>query len=192
MKLIAGLGNPGFSYSGSRHNIGFMVVKDLARYLKTGFKRDRQASSMLAECAFEGTGLVLAMPQTFMNLSGAAVSSLLKRFKLEPRDILVVCDDMDLELGRIRIRAKGSSGGQRGLSSIIERLGRDDFNRLRIGIGRPPRPEDASSYVLAGFPRKEKVLVEQAKEEAVSCCLSWIKEGIIVTMDSFNTRSKNE
>jgi PTH1 family peptidyl-tRNA hydrolase len=192
VKLVIGLGNPGLVYAGSRHNIGFNVVKSLARCLKTAFKRDSSLLSLVAKCDYAGQKVILALPQTFMNLSGSAARALLKRFRMGPEDILVVCDDLDLEVGRIRIRAKGSSGGQRGLASIIEQLGSQDFNRLRFGIGRPPNPEDAARYVLRGFLRGEKALVEEARENAVRCCLSWIENGIISTMDSFNTRSRNE
>lgn len=192
MKLIVGLGNPGLIYAGSRHNIGFTVVKSLTRLLKVALKKDGSVSALTAKTSCGQHNLVLALPQTFMNLSGIAVKALLKKFKLEPQDLLVVCDDLDLELGRIKIRPFGSSAGQRGMASIIEQLGTQDFNRLRIGIGRPKNPQDAARYVLAGFLRKEKALIELAQEDAVDCCLSWVENGIVKTMDSFNTRSKNE
>ncbi|MFH0918709.1 MAG: aminoacyl-tRNA hydrolase, partial [Candidatus Omnitrophota bacterium] len=102
-------------------------------------------------------------------------------------DLLVVCDDLDLELGQIKIRPQGSSGGQHGLESIIEHLGTQDFNRLRIGIGRPPGSQDAAKYVLAGFLRNEKAAVKQIEEDAASCCLSWIENGIVPTMNTYNT-----
>ncbi|MDD5408544.1 MAG: aminoacyl-tRNA hydrolase [Candidatus Omnitrophica bacterium] len=192
VKLIVGLGNPGLIYAGSRHNIGFTVVKSLARLLKVALKKDGSVSALTAKTSCGQHNLVLALPQTFMNLSGIAVKALLKKFKLEPQDLLVVCDDLDLELGRIKIRPFGSNAGQRGMASIIEQLGTQDFNRLRIGIGRPKNPQDAARYVLAGFLRKEKALIELAQEDAVDCCLSWVENGIVKTMDSFNTRSKNE
>jgi len=192
VKLIVGLGNPGLIYAGSRHNIGFAVVRSLARSLKVALKKDSSVPALTAKTSCDQCNLVLALPQTFMNLSGIAVKALLKKFKVGPQDLLVVCDDLDLELGRIKIRPFGSSAGQRGMASIIEQLGTQDFNRLRIGIGRPKNPQDAARYVLAGFLRKEKALIGQAQEDAVDCCLSWVKSGIIKTMDSFNTRSRNE
>ncbi|MDD5770727.1 MAG: aminoacyl-tRNA hydrolase [Candidatus Omnitrophica bacterium] len=188
MKLIVGLGNPGLRYAGSRHNIGFAIVKSLACSLKVAFKRDRLLSSLVGRTVCGGEELVLALPQTFMNLSGVAVKALLRRFKLDPRDILVVCDDLDLELGRIRLRRHGSSVGQRGMKSIIEQLGTQEFSRLRLGIGRPRSPEDTSRYVLSGFLRKERNAVEEAKEEAVRCCLRWVQDGINATMDNFNDK----
>ncbi|MCX5699716.1 MAG: aminoacyl-tRNA hydrolase [Candidatus Omnitrophica bacterium] len=191
-KLIVGLGNPGLIYAGSRHNIGFVVLKFLASSLKINFKRDSSVSALVAKDKLLAQDVVLALPQTYMNLSGIAVAALLKKFKVNPKDLLVVCDDLDLELGKMKIRPQGSSGGQRGLESIIERLGTRDFGRLRIGIGRPKSSVDASKYVLSGFLRKEKAAVKQIKEDAVSCCLSWVKNGIAQTMNTFNLRSRNE
>jgi PTH1 family peptidyl-tRNA hydrolase len=192
VKLIVGLGNPGLTYAGTRHNIGFTVLKSLASSLKVAFKRDKSVSSLVGTAKLGHHDLVLALPQTFMNLSGVAVKALLKKFKVKPEDLLVVCDDLDLELGRMKIRQNGSSGGQRGLTSIIEQIGLQNFNRLRIGIGRPKNAIDAAAYVLAGFLRKEKMIVQEIKEEALNCCVSWAEKGIVETMNIFNTRSGNE
>lgn len=188
-KLIVGLGNPGLIYAASRHNIGFAVLKSLASSLKINFKRDSSVSSAVAKDKLFQQDVVLALPQTYMNLSGIAVKALLKKFKVDPKDLLVVCDDLDLELGKIKIRPQGTSGGQRGMESIIERLETQDFCRLRIGIGRPKSSasEDTAKYVLAGFLRKEKAAVKQIEEDAVNCCLSWIENGIVQTMNTFNT-----
>jgi len=192
VKLIVGLGNPGLIYAGSRHNIGFTVVKSLAHFLKVVLKKDGSVLAIVGKTNYGGHNLVLALPQAFMNLSGIAVKALLKKFKVSLQDLLVVCDDLDLDLGRVKIRPHGSSGGQRGLVSVIEQLGTQNFNRLRVGIGRPKNPEDAARYVLRGFLRKEREIAEKAKEDAVDCCLSWLENGIIRSMDSFNTRSRNE
>ena len=191
-KLIVGLGNPGLSYAASRHNIGFTVLKSLAGSLKINFKRDSSASALVAKPRGGQPDLILALPQTYMNLSGIAVKALLKKFKVSPEDLLIVCDDLDLELGRMKIRVQGSSGGQRGMDSIIEHLGTQDFSRLRIGIGRPKNSQDAADYVLSGFSRQEKAAVKQIEEDAVSCCLSWVINGIEQTMNTFNLRSRNE
>ena len=192
MKLIVGLGNPGLVYAGSRHNIGFTVLKSLASSLKVSFKRDNTVLSLVGASKLGREDLILALPQSFMNLSGVAVKSLLKKFKAKPEDLLVVCDDLDLDLGRMRIRQNGSSGGQRGLASIIEHLGTSDFNRLRIGIGRPKSSVDAAEYVLASFLNKEKIIVQEVKVDALNCCLSWAKNGIVETMNMFNLRRQNE
>ncbi|MFA5410367.1 MAG: aminoacyl-tRNA hydrolase [Candidatus Omnitrophota bacterium] len=122
MKLIVGLGNPGQAYQGSRHNLGFSVIKSLAQSYRIILKKDSAAFSLSAKARVDSDKLILAMPLTFMNLSGIAVSALLKKYKLDLSSLLVVCDDLDLEFGRLKIRAKGSSGGQRGLQSIIDAL----------------------------------------------------------------------
>jgi len=189
-KLIVGLGNPGLIYAGSRHNIGFAVLKSLASSLKINFKRDSQVCAAVARGKLIQSDVVLALPQSYMNLSGIAVMALLKKFKVDLKDFLVVCDDLDLELGKIKIRPQGSSGGQRGLESIIKRLGRKDFCRLRIGIGRPKSPQDAAKYVLAGFLRKEKTALAQIKEDAVNCCMSWVENGVAQTMNKFNKKGQ--
>ena len=196
IKLIVGLGNPGLIYAGSRHNIGFAVLKSLARSLKINFKRDSLVSSLVARGKLIQRDLVLALPQSYMNLSGIAVKALLKKFKVDLKDLLVVCDDLDLELGKIKIRPQGSSGGQRGMESIIAHLGTQDFCRLRIGIGRPKNSQDAAKYVLSGFLRNEKTAVKQIEEDAVNCCMSWVENGLMKTMNMFNislpvSRKKN-
>ena len=192
MKLIVGLGNPGLIYAGSRHNIGFAVVKSLARSLKVTLKRERSAFSLVGKVKLGELNIILALPQSFMNLSGLAVKALLKEFKINPKDLLVICDDLDLELGRIKIRPFGSSGGQRGLQSIIEHIGTSEFSRLRIGIGRPRQSTQTVRYVLTSFLRKERAIVAEANEKSVRCCLSWVENGVDETMNMFNTRSKNE
>ncbi len=192
--MIVGLGNPGLAYTASRHNIGFQVVQSLAGTLKIKFKPDSLVPALVAKYSSSAQELVLALPQTYMNLSGIAVKALVKKFKVSTADLLIVCDDLDLALGRMKIRAQGSSGGQRGLKSIIEHLGRQDFNRLRIGIGRPKNSsrEDAADYVLAGFPSSQRAQVKKIQLDAVSCCQSWLEKGIVETMNIFNLRSKNE
>ena len=192
MKLIVGLGNPGLIYAGSRHNIGFAVVKSLACSLKVTLKRERSAFSLVGKVKLGELNIILALPQSFMNLSGLAVKALLKEFKINPKDLLVICDDLDLELGRIKIRPFGSSGGQRGLQSIIEHIGTSEFSRLRIGIGRPRQSTQTVRYVLTSFLRKERAIVAEANEKSVRCCLSWVENGVDETMNMFNTRSKNE
>ena len=194
MKLIVGLGNPGVIYALTRHNIGFQVIKSLACSLKIDLKRDRLVYSLAGKGKCASGEIILAMPQTFMNLSGVAVKACFKKFKITPIDLLVICDDLDLELGKIKIRPHGSSNGQRGLDSIIEHLGTQEFSRLRIGIGRPPKSTDlhsqqAAKYVLTSFLRKEKALVDEAKENSVNCCLSWVEKGVVETMNIFNTRA---
>jgi PTH1 family peptidyl-tRNA hydrolase len=188
MKLIVGLGNPGFIYRGSRHNIGFSAVKALAGFYKADFKKDRRANSLSAKCRIKTQGVVLSLPLTFMNLSGIAVEALLKEYKVDLDNLLVVCDDLDLEFGRLRIRPGGSSGGHRGLQSIIESLGSGRFARLRVGIGRPGVNIDASRHVLSHFNRQEKAALQGIIARALDCCESWATRGVAESMNTFNRR----
>jgi len=189
MKLIVGLGNPGNLYVHSRHNVGFLVVKAIAQAHKILLKKEKGILSLSGKGKIEGQNIILAMPLTFMNLSGAAVGGLLKKYKIDPSNLLVVCDDLDLNLGRLKIKSSGSSGGHRGLKSIIESLEGDTFARLRIGIGRPART-DISAYVLSHFSKKEKVELSELIERASDCCRVWVAKGINKSMNIFNQRSK--
>lgn len=187
MKLIVGLGNPGKIYSDSRHNIGFLVVGALSKAYKISLKREKGSFALSGKGKIAGRNVVLATPITFMNLSGIAVNLLLKKNKVDLDNLLVVCDDLDLELSRLKIRAAGSSGGHRGLNSIIDFLKSEDFCRLRIGIGRPKEiKRDAAEYVLSPFSKKEKERVEKIIERAVRCCRVWASEGILESMNIFN------
>jgi peptidyl-tRNA hydrolase, PTH1 family len=188
MKLIVGLGNPGDFYAGLRHNVGFSVIKALSRSLKTRFKRDRGTFSLSARAKYAKQDLVLAMPLTFMNLSGNAVKDLVKKHGIDLDNLLVICDDLDLEVARLKIRPKGSSGGHRGLGSIIASLGSDKFARLRIGIGRPGKGPGTSEYVLSPFRGKEKKEMLKVIKRALECCQVWVDEGIIKAMDVFNKK----
>lgn len=189
MKLIVGLGNPGKLYAESRHNIGFSVVKALSRTYKIPLKKDNNTYSLSGRGRIEGENVILALPMTYMNLSGIAVSALIKKYKTGLEDLLVVCDDLDLDSGAIRIRPQGSSAGHRGLGSLISSLGSQGFARLRIGIGRPlSDTADTADFVLAAFTKKEKEAVKEAIETACECCRAWIIKGITESMNIFNRR----
>ncbi len=188
MKLIVGLGNPGILYSNSRHNIGFSALKLLAHSTKTVLKKDKQAPALSAKARIGGEYIMLALPLTFMNLSGAAVNALVKKYKIDLNDLLVVCDDLDLEFGRLKIRPCGSSAGQRGIESIINSLGSKDFARLRMGIGRPRKSQEASDYVLSRFNRKEGAQLKNILNAACDCCRMWISQGIDKSMNIFNKK----
>jgi len=189
MKLIVGLGNPGLLYARSRHNIGSSVVKALAKVYKIHLKRDTQAFALSGKGKIDRQNVILAIPLTFMNLSGGAVSSLIKRYKIDFNNLLVVCDDLDLEFGRLRIRPEGSSGGHRGLASVTQALRGQDFARLRIGIGRPARPIAPAEYVLTSFGKREKAVLTLIQERAIDCCRMWANEGITQSMTVFNRRT---
>lgn len=191
MKLIVGLGNPGTNYIDSRHNIGFAVVKALAKAYRVDFKKDNGAFSLSCKVKAGNNDIILALPFTFMNLSGSAVKALLKKYKIALNNLLVVCDDVDLEFGRVKIRAVGTSGGHRGLKSIIDSLQSQEFCRLRVGIGRPHGWTDTAEYVLSRFNKVEKSQLKDIIKKASDCCEVWVGKGITESMNIFNTRSKN-
>lgn len=190
MKLIVGLGNPGDIYRDSRHNIGFSVLKALGRIYKVKFKKDKTAPSLSAKCKLGNETVLLAMPLTFMNLSGRTVDALLKKYKLGLDSLLVICDDLDLEFARLKLRPYGSSAGHKGLKSIIDALKSERFCRLRIGIGRPKAAEDVSDYVLASFTKEQKNQLKELIKKAGMACQFWVKQGITKTMNIFNRRDK--
>lgn len=192
MKLIVGLGNPGILYAGTRHNIGFEVIKRLARAKKVVLRKERGIKALAGRCRKDGGSVVLAMPLTFMNLSGEAVKQLLRRYEADLADLLVVCDDLDLELSRIKIRPSGSSAGQRGVKSVIDSLKSDKFARLRVGIGRPREGIEPADFVLKRFNRREKESVSRAIEDAMSCCSLWAEEGIEKAMNIYNRKDTKE
>jgi PTH1 family peptidyl-tRNA hydrolase len=184
MHLIVGLGNPGPEYSGSRHNVGFQCVRWLAKKHGLSFDGSR-AHARIAQGAILGKPVVLARPQTFMNLSGQAVKGLLQWLRLTAADIVIIHDDLDLPLGRLRLRPGGSAGGHRGIRSIIDSLGSQDFARLRVGIGRP-EGNDAVDYVLGDFNAAERQVMAESyarAAEAVECLLT---QGLEGAMNRFN------
>ncbi|MDP3143134.1 MAG: aminoacyl-tRNA hydrolase [Candidatus Omnitrophota bacterium] len=186
IKLIAGLGNPGKVYLNSRHNFGFLAVTELAKRNGLKFKRSLLFKSSIAQGEVGGQETVLVLPLTFMNSSGGAVRHLIVSKKIDLKNILVVCDDINLELGVLRLRPSGSDGGHNGLKSIISTLSSQDFNRLRLGIAGEKRIKDMVEFVLSDFDRKEKSTVSKQIERAVECCVSWLSEGVVKTMDKFN------
>jgi len=186
MKLIVGLGNPGILYASSRHNIGFQVVKYLARIEKVALKKEKGMSALSAKAKIEGTDALLALPLTYMNLSGEAVRLLLKKYRVGLADLLVICDDLDLEFGRIKIRSSGSSAGHRGVKSIIDLLGSDAFSRLRIGIGRPQDNTAATDYVLSRFHKREKSELSALIKKAAEAARAWVGKGVEKSMNIFN------
>jgi len=184
MKLVVGLGNPGTKYVGTRHNVGFDVIGELAR---RWFVEAR--SKFQGEC-FEsrqaGERILLLRPQTYMNRSGASVLAARDFFKIENQDLLIVCDDFNLALGRIRLRPKGSSGGQKGLDDIIRRLGTDQVPRMRIGIGIPPSGWAAADYVLSRFRDDERDEVVGTVNRAADAVVCWLHEGLEAGMNLYN------
>ena len=183
--LIVGLGNPGREYRFTRHNIGFMCLDHLADRLGTAFKRV-ESHALVTKASYQSNHLVLAKPQTYMNLSGQAVTALARFYKVSQENLLVVYDDVDLPLGMLRLRSAGGSAGQKGMQSIIERLGSQEFPRLRLGIGRPPGRMDAASYVLQEFHPTEKELLSMTLDRAVDAILTFVTEDLMIAMNRYN------
>ena len=193
MKLIVGLGNPGLHYARNRHNIGFMCLNNFAR--KHGIRFTRKVGlARIGEGEVASLKLVLARPQTMMNRSGQSVGRLMQRYKVSPEDLIVIHDDLDLPLGKIRVRKGGRSGGHKGVDSIIAHLGSSDFTRIRVGIGRPDLMENATmnrdaeviNYVLSDFtPEEEKTIAQVIPKvtEAITCLLT---EGLTAAMNRYN------
>ena len=193
MKLVVGLGNPGQIYAHNRHNIGFMCLRYFARTHGIHFdKKQCQARTGAGEVA--GNKLILARPQTYMNLSGESVSRLVKKFNISLNDLLVIHDDLDLPLGKIRIRRVGSSGGHNGIESIITHLGSQDFTRIKVGIGRPPltegstedKEEEVITHVLNDFTPEEKETTTQVIPKVNEAILYLLTEGLTAAMNRYN------
>lgn len=183
MKLIIGLGNPGRQYQGTRHNIGFSTIDILARRHRIHV-RSRRSKSLVGEGIIASEEVVLSKPLTFVNLSGQAVGGLVRRYKLDMKDVLVICDDVNLPLGRLRIRTSGSAGGHKGLKSVIHSLGTEDFVRIRIGIGSPAG--HMVDHVLSRFQRNEREAVRHAIERAADSVETYLVSGIEQAMNQFN------
>ncbi len=182
--LVTGLGNPGFRYSGTRHNAGFRVVEALSRHLSVG-RPFRLVHSLCAEIRRPGGLIVLAQPLTYMNLSGRAAVELWRRYPVSPDCFLLVHDDLDLPLGTLRLKRNGGSAGHRGVQSVIEHLGSACFDRLRFGIGRSGEIE-AGGYVLAPFSAGENELLRGIVEKAVQAVMMWVEEGFEPAANRFN------
>jgi PTH1 family peptidyl-tRNA hydrolase len=185
MKLIVGLGNPGRKYQGTRHNVGFLVLDSLESRSASGKRQvEFQAESVGANVG--GDKALLLWPQTFMNLSGSSVLAARDFYKLSDADVMVVCDDFNLPLGKLRVRKEGSAGGQKGLENIVQRLGTQQVPRLRIGIGSPPSGRDPADFVLSKFKTDEQTEIEIAIARAADAVEVWAREGIEVCMNRFN------
>lgn len=211
IKLIVGLGNPGLRYAHNRHNVGFMVVEEFARAHSFEFARKR-FNAAIAEGALDGTRVLMAKPQTYMNASGDAVGKLFSYFKIAPQDFIVVYDDLDLPLGKLRLRGSGSAGGHHGLESIIGRIGTSEFPRLRVGIGRPDAATRAGKssksdstlarvdaaliqsadvdHVLGNFEGDERRVASEVIQRAAQAIQLWLSSGIDRAMNKFNSSAE--
>lgn len=185
MKIVIGLGNPGSDYAKNRHNVGFMVIDHLAGRLCIEQFKDK-FKALIAEVRLGSEKVILVKPMTFMNASGEAVLEIVRFYKEDLSDVLVIYDDMDIELGRLRVRQKGSAGGHNGMKSIIYQLQNDKFPRLRVGIGKPPY--DVINYVLGNFTAEEFKVVEEVVEKSADAVEEFINKGIIHTMNIYNEK----
>jgi PTH1 family peptidyl-tRNA hydrolase len=193
MKLVVGLGNPGFLYARNRHNIGFMCVSHLARLRGIRFDR-KQGYARTGIGSIGPLRVVLARPQTYMNSSGDSVHRLVQLLKIIPADLTVIHDDLDLPLGKVRLRLGGGSGGHKGIESIIARLGTPDFYRVRVGIGRPEiaggspeeKEEAVIAYVLSDFTAEERKIIEKVQPEVSGAVVALLTEGLDAAMNKYN------
>ena len=185
MKLVVGLGNPGRKYKETRHNVGFYVATMLAERFGQSMPRSKFRGEVV-EALIGTEKLLLLCPHTYMNRSGTSVLAARDFYKLELADLMLVCDDLSLPLAKLRIRTKGSSGGQKGLRDIIHRLGSEEFPRLRVGIGTPPPGWDAADFVLSKFTKEDRAEMEIAVSRAADAVECWVQEGIASCMNQYN------
>ena len=189
--LIVGLGNPGQQYANTRHNVGFWVIDALAqRHNMTNFSSERKA--LTASGRIKGQSVILAKPQTYMNLSGEAVRALMDYYKIDANNIIAIYDDMDLPVGTLRLRNTGGHGGQNGVRNIIKHLGTREFSRARFGIGRPPGKMRGKDYVLGKFRGDDDILAQQVVQAAANAIELWLAEGIQLAMSRYNGDIRDE
>ena len=189
MKLIVGLGNPGRKYAGTRHNVGFDVVEHLVRQTSAGTSKTK-FESLTWDVELAGQRVLLACPQTYMNLSGRAVQQFMAFHKLEPADLLLICDDLNLPTGKLRLRKNGTAGGQKGLQNTIDQMGTTEFARLRIGIDRPPAYMVATDYVLQKFTGRDQEAMEPAIYKAANAVELFVRDGVEKAMNVVNGDGK--
>lgn len=184
MFLIVGLGNPGTKYKYTRHNLGFMVIDQLAILLRVSFRKEKLY--WITKTTYKNFDIVLLKPTTYMNMSGKAVGLVIDKYKIDLSHLLIICDDMNLPFGKVRIRGKGTDGGHHGLASIIERLSTNEFARLRIGIGSDFEKEQAIDYVLSEFTNSELEKINESIHTASQVVLSFMMKGLTSTMNEYN------
>ncbi|MDO5444063.1 MAG: aminoacyl-tRNA hydrolase [Eubacteriales bacterium] len=188
--IVVFLGNPGPKYSGTRHNAGFITADEAEKKLNIQINKSR-FKALTATCEISGEKVLLMKPQTYMNLSGDAVSQAVSFYKIPPDHVIVVSDEMSLPVGRIRVKPKGSAGGHNGLKSIISALGTEEFPRIRLGVGMPPSSEyDVKDWVLSTFRNQDAEDISSAAKRAADAVFSYISDGPEKTMNKFNQQSK--
>ena len=191
MYIIVGLGNPGKQYEHTRHNVGFEVIDILADRIGICIE-EKKHKALCGRGILEGQKVVLAKPQTFMNLSGESVRAISDFYKVESKDIIIVYDDVSLEPGQLRIRGKGSAGGHNGIKNIIAHLGTQEFPRVKVGVGEKPKGMDLADYVLSRFSKGEQEIMEDAFREAADAVAMMVRQDIDSAMNHFNMKKKTE
>lgn len=189
MFIIAGLGNPTKTYAGTRHNIGFEVIDLLANRCQIDVSMNKN-KALCGKGYIEGQKVILAKPQTYMNLSGEAVRELAAYYKVEPEDIIVIYDDISLAPGQLRIRAKGSAGGHNGIKNIIAQLGTQEFPRVKVGVGEKPKGWDLADYVLSRFGPEERKIMDEAVCAASDAVVMMLVDGVETAMNRYNTKKR--
>ncbi|TQR18197.1 aminoacyl-tRNA hydrolase [Psychrobacillus vulpis] len=185
MKIIIGLGNPGKQYEATRHNIGFHVIDELAKRLNIPLTQSK-FNGMYGISHIGTEKVMLLKPLTYMNLSGECIVPMMDYFDVEDEEIVVIYDDLDLQAGKLRLRQKGSAGGHNGIKSIIQHLGTQEFNRIRIGIDRPKNGMKVPDYVLSRFNEEEKTDIEHAVKKSADACEAWMSKSFLEVMNNFN------
>ena len=185
MKIIVGLGNPGKEYEKTKHNVGFLFLEYLEKRLEFEISKKFE-ESLICETNYEGEKVVFVKPQTYMNLSGESIIKFKKFYKISNKNIIVIYDDIDLKLGDIRLKAKGSSGSHNGMKSVIENLNTEDFIRIRVGIGAPEHKDDMINYVIGQIPKREREVLDESITNAKNSILEILENGIDRAMNKFN------
>lgn len=189
MILIVGLGNPGREYANTRHNIGFRAIDQLSQQYSIPLNQKKH-KAIYGSGYIEGQKVILAQPQTYMNLSGESVRELVDFYKIEPEDVIVIFDDISLPVGQLRLRKKGSAGGHNGIKNIIAHLGSQDFPRIKIGVGEKPAGWDLKDHVLGAFSKEDEPLVKESIENAADACKIMLTDGIESAMNLYNQKKK--
>lgn len=185
MKIIVGLGNPTREYAGTRHNVGFSVIYNISDAYNIPVETKKH-KALIGKGVIEGEKVVLAMPQTYMNLSGESVRELMDFYKCDLSDLIVIYDDISLDVGKLRIRSKGSAGGHNGIKNIIAHLGTQEFARIKIGVGEKPAKMDLADYVLGHFSKEEQPVIRESADRAREAVATILTEGIASAMNKFN------
>lgn len=190
--LIVGLGNPGKEYAYTRHNLGFFVLRHMAEEEGLTFKQKLGNDGLAAQGGLEGKETILLLPLTYVNNAGVAVKKALREYEIALTHLLVVCDDVHLDFGQLRLRPDGGDGGHNGLTSIITHLKTKSFARLRLGVGAPSKKEEMVNFVLGEFSKEERKKLKDLLGKATQCCLVWLREGMHIAMNQFNRRDEDE